>query len=51
MSSQVFQILDPDNGQVYRSKAHLTDGGSKLNVRGYVGVPLLGRSQIWTRQE
>jgi uncharacterized protein (DUF2147 family) len=43
------QILDPDNGKVYRSKIQLTDGGKKLNVRGYVGVPMLGRSQIWER--
>ena len=45
------QILDPDNGKVYSSKVRLTDGGSKLTVRGYIGVPLLGRSQTWLRQE
>ena len=45
------EILDPDNGKVYRSKMHLTDGGKKLNVRGYIGVPILGRSQVWVRQE
>jgi uncharacterized protein (DUF2147 family) len=45
------EILDPDNGKVYRSKIHLTDGGKKLSVRGYIGVPMLGRSQVWLRQE
>ena len=45
------KILDPDNGKVYSSKIQLTDGGKKLNVRGYVGLSLLGRSQIWDRQE
>ena len=45
------QILDPDNGKTYSSKIYLTDGGEKLNVRGYIGVSLLGRSQIWQRQE
>lgn len=45
------QILDPDNGKVYRSKARLTDNGKKLDVRGYIGVPMLGRSQTWLRQE
>ncbi len=45
------EILDPDNGKIYRSKMHLTDGGKKLNVRGYIGVPMLGRSQVWIRQE
>ncbi|AOO82631.1 DUF2147 domain-containing protein [Bosea vaviloviae] len=45
------QILDPDNGKTYSSKIYLTDGGKTLNVRGYIGVSLLGRSQIWQRQE
>ena len=45
------EILDPDNGKVYRSKMHLTEGGKKLSVRGYIGVPMLGRSQVWVRQE
>jgi uncharacterized protein (DUF2147 family) len=45
------QILDPDNGKVYKSKLTLVDGGKKLNVRGYIGIPMLGRSQVWVRQE
>lgn len=45
------QILDPDNGKVYSSKIHLTDEGKKLTVRGFIGVSLLGRSQVWERQE
>jgi uncharacterized protein (DUF2147 family) len=45
------QILDPDNGKVYKSKLTLVDGGKKLNVRGYIGVPMLGRSQVWVREE
>lgn len=45
------QILDPDNGKVYKSKMTLVEGGRKLNVRGYIGVPMFGRSQIWVRQE
>ena len=45
------EILDPDNGKVYKSKMRLTDGGKTLNVRGYVGVPMFGRSQVWQRQE
>ena len=45
------KILDRDNGKIYSSKIQLTDGGKKLNVRGYIGVSLLGRSQIWERQE
>jgi uncharacterized protein (DUF2147 family) len=45
------QILDPDNGKLYSSKVKLTDGGKKLDVRGYIGVPMLGRTQTWLRQE
>lgn len=45
------QILDPDNGKVYRSKLTLVEGGKKLKVRGYIGIPMLGRSQIWVREE
>ncbi|MEJ7806915.1 MAG: DUF2147 domain-containing protein [Telluria sp.] len=45
------EILDPDSGKVYRSKLMLVDGGKKINVRGYVGVPMFGRSQTWVRQD
>ena len=43
-------ILDPENGMVYRCKLRLIESGSKLVVRGYFVIPLLGRSQIWIRQ-
>ena len=45
------EILDPDNGKIYKSKMRLMDGGKTLSVRGYVGVPMFGRSQVWLRQE
>ncbi|HQY27562.1 MAG TPA: DUF2147 domain-containing protein [Burkholderiaceae bacterium] len=44
-------ILDPNNGKVYRSQMRLTEGGKKLEVRGYIGLPLLGRTQTWLREE
>ncbi|MES3024625.1 MAG: DUF2147 domain-containing protein [Pseudomonadota bacterium] len=44
-------ILDPDNGKVYKSKMTLIEDGKKLKVRGYLGVPMFGRSQTWVRQE
>jgi uncharacterized protein (DUF2147 family) len=43
-------ILDPENGMVYRCKLRLIESGSKLVVRGYFVLPLLGRSQVWIRQ-
>jgi uncharacterized protein (DUF2147 family) len=44
-------ILDPENGKVYKCKMHLENGGQKLVVRGYIGFSLLGRSQTWIRQQ
>lgn len=44
------EILDPANGKVYRSKLKLAEGGRQLEVRGYIGVPMLGRSQTWVRE-
>ena len=44
-------ILDPETGGIYKSNLHLTEGGQKLVVRGYIGVSLLGRSQTWIRSQ
>ena len=44
-------ILDPNNGKVYRVRLKPIDGGSKLEVRGYIGTPMLGRTQTWIRSE
>lgn len=45
------RILDPNNGKVYRSQMRLIEGGRKLEVRGYIGAPLFGRTQTWIREE
>ena len=45
------EILDPKNGKIYRAKMKLVDGGRKLEVRGFIGVSLLGRSQTWLREQ
>jgi uncharacterized protein (DUF2147 family) len=44
------EILDPKNGKIYRAKMKLVEGGRKLEVRGFIGVSLLGRSQTWLRE-
>ena len=44
-------ILDPNNGKVYRSQMKMTDAGKRMEVRGYIGTPLLGRTQTWHREE
>ena len=44
-------ILDPNNGKVYKVRMSPKDGGKALDVRGYIGMPLLGRTQTWLRVE
>ncbi|MFP3891978.1 DUF2147 domain-containing protein [uncultured Ralstonia sp.] len=43
-------ILDPENGKVYSAKMSLAEDGKKLNVRGFLGISLLGRTQTWVRE-
>lgn len=43
------QILDPKTGKIYRASLTLDKSGAKAYVRGYIGIPLLGRSQTWLR--
>jgi uncharacterized protein (DUF2147 family) len=45
------EILDPESGKVYQAKMKLVDGGKKLEVRGFIGFSLFGRSQTWLREE
>jgi uncharacterized protein (DUF2147 family) len=44
-------ILDPFSGNVYH--VHLTPSadGTHLQVRGYFGIPLIGRTQTWVRSQ
>ena len=43
-------ILDPESGKTYKCLISLEDGGAKLKVRGFVGVSLIGRTQVWLRE-
>jgi uncharacterized protein (DUF2147 family) len=43
------KITDPKNGKTYRCAIEVTNGGKSLNVRGYIGIQLLGRTQVWQR--
>lgn len=43
-------IYDPDNGKTYKCKIKVGDDGA-LNVRGFIGVSMLGRTSVWTRVE
>jgi uncharacterized protein (DUF2147 family) len=44
-------ILDANNGKVYKVRLTLASDNKKLDVRGYVGTPMLGRTQVWQRVE
>ena len=44
-------ILDPKKGKVYSLKLTLLENGQKLKVRGFIGSPTFGRTQVWERQE
>ena len=41
-------IYDPKSGKTYSSYMQMLDK-NKIEVKGYIGVSLIGRSQIWTR--
>jgi len=43
------EILDPNNGSIYKVKLNLDAEAKVLSVRGYVGVPMVGRTQTWIR--
>jgi uncharacterized protein (DUF2147 family) len=40
-------IADPKTGKTY--KCTITKSGDKLNVRGYMGVSVFGRTQVWDK--
>lgn len=41
------KIYDPKSGKTYSCK--MTMSGDKLSIRGYVGLPMFGRTTVWTR--
>lgn len=43
------KILDPDNGETYGCNLTVRKNGAELEVRGYMGISLLGRTQTWHR--
>ncbi|MEX8495806.1 DUF2147 domain-containing protein [Sphaerotilus sp.] len=45
------EILDPNNGKTYKVRMKPVEGGRQMELRGYIGVPMLGRTQTWIRVE
>lgn len=44
------RIYDPNSGKTYKCKLTLIDQNT-LELRGYIGISFLGRTETWTRRE
>ena len=43
------EIYDPESGKTYSCLMRLSEDGNNLQIRGYIGFSLIGRSEEWTR--
>jgi uncharacterized protein (DUF2147 family) len=43
------KIYDPNSGKTYDCILKVKDNNKVLDIRGYVGVPMFGRTATWTR--
>ena len=43
-------IYDPENGSTYKCIIKMTDANT-LDIRGYIGIEALGRTDVWKRLE
>jgi uncharacterized protein (DUF2147 family) len=43
-------VYDPKSGNTYSCVMEI-EGSEKIKLRGFIGIPLIGRTQVWTRAQ